>query len=92
MFVSFDPVKNEANLQKHGLSLALAVNFNPTKAYVRVDDRKEYGEVRYIACWGLRARLHILCFTETEEGIRAISFRRANHRETKTYEKTRSLD
>jgi len=34
----------------------------------------------------LGKRLHIVCFTETKDGIRIISFRKANNREVKRYE------
>ncbi len=34
----------------------------------------------------LEARLHVLCFTPIEEGIRVISFRKANKREINRYE------
>jgi len=30
--------------------------------------------------------LHVACFTETKDGIRVISFRKANNREVKRYE------
>ncbi len=37
-------------------------------------------------------RLHVLCFTEESEGIRVISFRRANDREVNRYAKSQSTD
>lgn len=54
-------------------------------ALVHVDDRRGYGEVRYVAAGFLHARLHVLCFTEAADGIRVISFRRANNREVERY-------
>jgi uncharacterized DUF497 family protein len=51
-----------------------------------VDDRHEYGETRIVAIGYLENRLHVLCFVETEKGIRVISFRKANSREVKHYE------
>lgn len=45
-----------------------------------------YGEERYAAYSMLGKRLHFVCFSETEEGIRVISFRKANRREVKLYE------
>jgi uncharacterized DUF497 family protein len=35
----------------------------------------------------LDGRVHVLWFCETEDGIRIISFRKANSREVKRYEK-----
>lgn len=50
------------------------------------DLRKDYGENRYIAAGFLAGRLHILVFTPTADGIRVISFRKANRRELRRYE------
>ncbi|WP_267912117.1 BrnT family toxin [Melaminivora jejuensis] len=36
----------------------------------------------------LDERLHVLCFTPTPGGIRIISFRKANAREERRYERT----
>ena len=57
-----------------------------------VDSRYNYKEIRYIAVGYLERRLHILCFTETPTGIRVISFRKANAREAKKYEKSKIID
>jgi len=49
--------------------------------------RKNYPERRFVAVSHLDDRLHVLCFSETDLGIRVISFRKANKREEKDYEK-----
>jgi uncharacterized protein len=36
--------------------------------------------------------LHVLCFTPATDGIRVISFRKANTREVRNYEQTRTTD
>jgi len=54
--------------------------------------RKECPEVRYVAIGLLGHRVHMLCFTETDEGIRIISFRKANAREVKRYAQARASD
>jgi uncharacterized DUF497 family protein len=46
---------------------------------------------RYDAVGYLDGRLLALCFTETPSGIRVISFRKANSREIKRYEKRKPL-
>jgi len=38
----------------------------------------------------IRDRLHVLCFTPVVNGIRVISFRKANKREIKDYEQART--
>ncbi|NCZ76214.1 MAG: BrnT family toxin, partial [Betaproteobacteria bacterium] len=37
-------------------------------------------------------RLHVLCFVETDDGIRVVSFRKANAREVRRYEKAKTTD
>jgi uncharacterized DUF497 family protein len=56
-------------------------------AVYSIDNRRDYGETRFVALGNLDARLHVLCYTETAVGIRIISFRRANAREVRRYEK-----
>lgn len=47
----------------------------------------EYSERRFVALGYLSERLHMLCFTPVEDGVRIISFRKANRREVREYEK-----
>ena len=46
MNYEFDPSKDESNLDKHGLSLADAEDFEWETAVVREDTRKQYAEQR----------------------------------------------
>jgi uncharacterized DUF497 family protein len=90
--ISFDPVKNEKNIRERGLSFERAAEFDFEGATFLVDDRREYGELRYIAIGYLDRRLHILCFVSTTTGIRVVSFRKANAREATRYGKAQTLD
>ena len=58
MRIEFDSAKDAANLAKHGVSLALAVELDWEAALVWVDDRFEYDESRMIA---LAPKTSILC-------------------------------
>ena len=49
MSVSFDPDKDAANRAKHGVSLGLAEVGDWTQAYIAIDDRRDYNEVRWYA-------------------------------------------
>ena len=49
MRVEFDLAKDEFNLDKHGVSLALARQLDWDAALVWVDDRFAYDETRMIA-------------------------------------------
>lgn len=84
--IEFDPVKNEKNIRERDLSFERVHDFDFKTANVTIDNRRDYGEVRYVASGYLGQRLHILCFTETTLGIRVISFRKANNKEVKKYE------
>jgi len=65
--------------------LAIWIGTPPISA-IRLDDRHDYGEQRWIALGLIDGRLHVLVFTETMTGIRVISFRKANTRERSVYE------
>lgn len=84
MQIEFDANNNSTNIRERGLSLERAFDFD--SAIIQQDVRKSYPEVRYVAVGFLDARLHVLCFTPIEDGIRVISFRKANLREVKHYE------
>ena len=86
MEISFDPSKNDKNLSERQLSFTRVIDFDWGSALVKEDVRKNYPERRFIAIGYLDKRLHVLCFAETELGIRVISFRKANEREGKVYE------
>ena len=89
--VCYDPAKNEWNIAERGLSFERAVEFDFDTALFVEDTRKDYGEVRWQALDLLDARLHMLVFAETGNGIRVINFRKANKREMRRYEQaTRS--
>ena len=92
MRVSFDPDKNERNIRQRNLPFELAAEFDFGNAHIQTDARQEYGETRYVALGSLHGRLHVLCFTETPDGIRVISFRKANDKEAKLYAKFQTPD
>ncbi|WP_338130968.1 BrnT family toxin [Cupriavidus gilardii] len=51
-----------------------------------IDERRQYGETRYIAYGPIGTRLHCLVFTIRGDTLRAISLRKANFREVRDYE------
>lgn len=90
--ISFDSAKNEWNIRVRGLPFDAAADFDFEHALYSVDDWRQYGETRYVALGRLGDRLHVLCFVETEDGIRIISFRKANAREVRRYAETKITD
>jgi uncharacterized DUF497 family protein len=84
--IVFDPEKDRTNLAKHGVSLARADRFDFASAVVAIDDRKDYGEVRYRAFGRIGGLGFCLVFVILDEvTIRAISFRRARDKELKRH-------
>ena len=87
MKIEYDPEKSRKNCLERNLSFYEASQFDwETSLYIE-DDRNEYPEQRFIALGYLYERLHVICFTPINEGVRIISFRKANSREVKRYEK-----
>ena len=74
MDITYDPAKNERNIRERGLSFERAADFDFRTAILSVDTRRDYGEIRQVALGHLYGRLHVLCFMETDVGIRVISF------------------
>ena len=86
MDIAFDPNKDAVNISKHGISLSEAVEFDLATAVVTLDDRFDYGEVRYRAFAYVDGEGRCLAFTMTDSTtIRVISFRRARQKEMKRY-------
>ena len=81
MLIAFDQAKNDANIRDRGLSFEWAAEFDFSTARIWQDTRKPYPEVRMLALGYLGVRLHVLCFTPVADGVRVISFRKANQRE-----------
>lgn len=87
MRIDFDPEKSNKNTQNRGLPFHRASEFEWETALYFEDVRRTYPEQRYIALGYLDDRLHVLCFSYIENGVRIISFRKANLREVRRYEK-----
>lgn len=92
MEIEFDEKKSARNIRERHLPFERAAEFDFDTALVCEDVRNPYPETRYVAVGFVDKRLHVLCFTPTRSGIRVISFRKANAREVRDYEKTRSAD
>ena len=86
MEIEFNPAKNQANLAKHGVDMALAEKFEFETAIIGIDDREDYAETRYTAIGYITGRLHVLIFAMRGSVLRVISLRKANRREQQSYE------
>ncbi len=81
MEITFDPAKNARNVAERRLSFDMVKQFDFQTAKFWQDTRHAYPEARFVALGYLQGRLHVLVFSETEQGIRVISLRKANPRE-----------
>jgi uncharacterized DUF497 family protein len=87
--IEFDANKSEQNAAIRGLPFSMVVGFDWTTALVIADTRHAYPEPRFLAHGLISDRLHAVVFTPTAEGVRVISFRKANAREVKRYAQAR---
>jgi uncharacterized DUF497 family protein len=85
MRIEFDPEKDRANRDRHGVSLVLAVELDWEAALVWVDERFDYEETRMIALAPKTGILYYVAFVDRAEVRRIISLRRATRREVKHY-------
>ena len=90
MRIEFDPTKDKANVIKHGVSLAEAINLDWDSAVETEDDRDDYSEMRMYALAPLGKRLHAVIYTDRDDVRRIISLRKANKREVSNYVEAKS--
>ena len=86
MNIEFDAAKDEANVEKHGVSLALAAEIEWTDVLCAPDSRRDYGELREIGFAVIAQRLYVVVFVQRGQMMRVISLRKANSREVKLYD------
>lgn len=85
MELSFDEAKRQATLDNRGLDFARANEIFDGAEYTWIDDRFDYGEVRYNTFGMLDRRLIALTWTIRDGMRRIISMRKANDREQAHY-------
>jgi len=90
MKIEFDPAKSERNARERGLSFDLVEGFDWETAIYWEDVRFPYAEIRFTAIGFVGKRLHVVCFTPLMHVLRIISFRKANAREVRRYEKEKT--
>lgn len=82
---TYDPGKEARNLAKHGVSLQAAELLDWEAALIWEDQRKDYGETRWIALAPLNDRLYCCVYVDRGKQRRIISLRKANQREFDHY-------
>jgi uncharacterized DUF497 family protein len=83
--IEFDPAKRQTTIDKRGLDMARAGEIFAGPTLTIADDRKEYGEERFITIGRLRKRMVVIVWTPRGASRRIISLRKANDREEALY-------
>ena len=87
----WDDVKAEQNFAKHGVAFSAAkAVFKDPFAIEQLDDRLDYGEVRFTVIGIVEGRLIFVAFTMRENIIRIISARAAEPFERREYHEQNS--
>jgi len=81
----WDTCKESQNVRKHGIDFTIASLIWDGPVYERIDDRREYGEIRILTFGLVNGRVLAVLYTPRGERRRIISARRANVRERDAY-------
>jgi len=85
MKYEWDKQKRKANIRKHGFDFADTAKVFDGNTLTMLDDRKEYGEERFVTVGLLKGVVVVIVHTEGEELIRIISMRKATKNEEINY-------
>lgn len=83
MRITCDPAKREWTLQERSLDMFRAKEVFAGPHLTRTDDRRDYGEQRFITAGWLDSRLVVFAWTPRGTARRIISMRHCHERETK---------
>jgi uncharacterized DUF497 family protein len=84
VLITFDRVKRAKTPAERGLDFQRAKVVFEGIHLTRVDDRRDYGEQRFITAGWLDERIVVIVWTPRGRARRIISMRKANEREVKT--------
>ena len=70
----WDEAKARSNLEKHGVSFLTAATIFSNERLERIDDREDYGELRWIALGRVGIEVYRVVFTwRSEDLVRIVS-------------------
>jgi uncharacterized DUF497 family protein len=81
MTITFDPAKRALTLRHRGLDFARAGEVFAGRTATAVDDRRDYGETRFITAGYLDGRLVVIVWTQRGEVRHVISMRHCHAKE-----------
>jgi uncharacterized protein len=85
MKFTWDEEKRETNIKKHGIDFVDVCRLFASPFLTIPDERRDYGETRFIAFGYVDGRLMAVAYTKRIETTRIISARKANSREEKRF-------
>jgi len=85
MKFTWDKEKKARNIKKHGIDFSELSHVFERPMLIRIDDRRDYGETRWISLADLNGKIVVLVYTEENDTVRFISARRATKNEKKIY-------
>jgi hypothetical protein len=83
VLITFDPAKRARTLHERGLDFRRVKEVFESEHLTRIDDRRDYGEPRFISAGRLDERIVVIVWTPRGRARRVISMRKANEREIK---------
>jgi uncharacterized protein len=86
MDIEFDPAKDAANVEKHGVSLAFGARLFDDEAHVVISSHRLIdGEIRFKVIGIAETKLWTAIYVMRDERFRFISVRRSNDGEERAY-------
>lgn len=85
MQIEYDPAKRGVTIRDRGLDMADAGDVFEGDTITIEDERRDYGETRYITVGFLAGRMVFVAWTPRDGSRRIISMRKANAREQELY-------
>lgn len=86
MKITFDPTKRDRTLEERGLDFAHAARMFAGDHLTAPDERRDYGEPRFVSVGRLAGRMVIVVWTPRDDARHVISMRKANEREQRRFE------
>jgi uncharacterized DUF497 family protein len=88
MQFQWDREKCKKNIETHGIDFVDAAEIFSSPMLIIPDDRKSYGESRYIGMGEIQGRIMVIVYTDRSgDVIRIISLRKADKREQSKFKK-----
>ena len=85
MEYEWDSGKDDINYAKHGVRFDIVLGFDWDIAVIRLDQRYDYGEVRFRAFGRLNGKSMCVAFTPRGTKLRIVSVRFVHDKEAKRY-------